>query len=206
MSISGYQELHSLLFQEDRDRLLKAFSEPLLNSILPEITEAVGCGQGTTGHLEGDVAVHTCLVLAELVSLTKQKLHREADFVERLAVLLHDWKKPVTARPNKDGSVSFPGHAELAAAEVHGIAAKLDLGDKDEAKLYYLVKEHGVVHGFPDLPAERKRELASSPYAQSLAVLQASDARACLLPGGGHLPDHSDLIAKEASQLPRRRR
>jgi hypothetical protein len=194
-----YQRLNSFLFTCTRDQLLGAMSEDWLNAILPGICDCVGCSQGTDRHFEGDVAMHTALVFTNLLDVSREQLKREADFVERLAALMHDWKKPPVRVAHDDGSVGFPDHESRAAAAVPEVANRLGLSDEESAKLLFLVGEHGAFHDFPKLRREKQEELRSSPYCASACALQVADALSCLLRNRDHLPVHWNLIAKQAT-------
>ena len=142
----------------------------------------------------GKVANPTALVVEHLISLDPLRLGRDADFIERLSVILHDWTKPETRSPLPNGFVAFPGHEELAAVEVPKISQVLNLRDSEHEKLLYLVAEHGKAHSWGRLPAEEQGRIRSSPWIKSLALLQEADARSCILPGQSHLPVNWDLL------------
>lgn len=179
--------MEQLVFS-DANSFLSSFIEPWLNEIIPQVDRMVGCGQGTLQHLEGDVAVHTALVFENLLQTARVRLRREADFVERLSVLLHDLRKPDVRREREDGTVSFPGHEALAAAEVPAIAARIGLTMPESERLQFLVARHGDAHSWAKISQAMRGELRASPFAESLALLQEADARSCLFPDGSHLP------------------
>lgn len=174
-------------------------SEEWLNGIVPAISACPGCGQGENQHFEGDVAAHTALVFMNLLTVCREKLQREADFIERLAALLHDWKKPEAKTIRPDGSVSFPGHEALAAAAAADVAARLGLTEEESAKLLFLVAEHGAFHDFPKLATERQQELRRSPFCRSACALQMADAMSGIFADGSHLPVHWDIIQEKCS-------
>jgi hypothetical protein len=191
-----YLRLNSFLSTCTKDQLIGAMSEEWLNTILPGICDCVGCDQGSDKHFEGDVSVHTALAFVNLLDVSRKQLKREADFVERLAALMHDWKKPAVKAAHGDGSVSFPHHEALAAAAVPEVARRLELSDEESAKLLFLVAEHGTFHDFPSLSREKQKELHSSPYCASACALQMADALSCLLKNGECLPVHWNLILR----------
>lgn len=175
-----------------REELIQAFGEEWLNDLIPDAKLMLGCGQGTKLHLEGDVAVHTSFVFENIKKVAQTRLGRSADYIERLSAVLHDVRKPATRLPLPDGGVDFPGHEAKAAAEVPAIAKRLGLSSSDTEKLYFLVAQHGMAHGFPNLSPQQKAELTLSPWAESLALLQEADARSCIFPDGSHLPVYWD--------------
>lgn len=177
--------------------LRRAFTEDWLNALIPGIRLLVGCQQGDDIHLEGDAATHTVMVCMAAPIFARRYLDRELDFVERLAMLIHDWKKPVCRR-NPARRPPFPGHEVLAAAEVPALAQRVGLGAAEAERLHFVILNHGLAHEFPYLSRTEQRRLAVSPYWASLGLLQAADAHSCWCPGGGHLPIHWELLEQEA--------
>jgi hypothetical protein len=159
-----------------------------LNELFPGISALIGCDQGIEHHREGDAAVHTWMVLDEVERVCRQDLRREPDFIERLAALLHDWKKPITRKTGADGSVTFPNHELMAASAVDSVATALDLLPQETEKLVYLIAYHGEATNFPFLTAEKQRAIRESPYVESLCALQKADAVSAHSATGGHWP------------------
>ncbi|MCS6826038.1 MAG: hypothetical protein NZ553_05410 [Caldilinea sp.] len=177
--------------------LRRALSEEWLNALIPGIRLLIGCHQGNDMHLEGDVATHTVMTCMALPIFSRRYLDREPDFIERLAALIHDWKKPVCRR-NFVQKPPFPDHEATAAAEIPSLAQRIGLSTAETERLHFVVANHGLVHEFPRLSGEERRRLATSPFWMSLGLLQAADAHSCWLPGGGHLPIHWELLEWEA--------
>lgn len=199
--MNARQRVSTFLGSCSRVELYRALAEPWFSSIFPGIARIVGCDQGPYVHLEGDVAVHTSFVYENLLRTTVTRLGREADFIERLAAVWHDACKPDTRVVDEGGAVSFPGHEARAAAIVPQIAASLTLSPIERDKFYYLVANHGLVHGYPSLGASHRASLLESPWIKSLAVFQEADALSCILPGGGNLPVHWEHMAADIAAL-----
>jgi len=178
--------------------LRRALGEPWLNAILPGIELLNGCHQGDDLHLEGDAATHTVMVCTALPLYARHYLDRQPDFVERLAALIHDWKKPVVPRHVRGHGVLFPNHERLAAAEADLLARCLGLSAMEAARLHFVVANHGLAHEYPYLPHAERERLTHPAYWYSLALLQAADAHSCWCPGGGHLPIHWELFERDA--------
>jgi HD domain-containing protein len=192
------QQLEIWLFSATPQSLQDSFAEPWLNARIPGLADLIDCSQGTHKHCEGDVARHTALVFQHLCALAPDRLGREADFIERLAVVFHDLKKPATRIETADGPVRFPGHEALSAEEARRLAPELGLSSSEAERLEFLVAEHGNAHLWAKLPPEPRRRIAGSPWRASLALLQEADARACLFPDGSHLPVYFDAILQAA--------
>ena len=113
----------------------------LLQHILPEIIPMVGQEQPPQFHPEGDVFVHTCLML----NLMKQ----DSAFTDRelaYSVLLHDVGKPSTASlgTGTDGNprIRFDGHAQVGAELAEKILTRLKLPNKEKHRIVDTVRGH----------------------------------------------------------------
>ncbi|MBX9742553.1 MAG: CCA tRNA nucleotidyltransferase [Chthoniobacterales bacterium] len=113
-----------------RDELQKIFLSPqrlrgfdlldqsgLLKKILPEIENLKGCEQPPQFHPEGDVFVHTRLMLSMLPKKVSLSLV--------LSVLFHDIGKPATRKVNEAGKMSFYGHDQLGATMAQRLLQRL---------------------------------------------------------------------------------
>lgn len=190
-------QLERFLARSRAATLRRALSEDWLNAIFPDIRLIIGCDQGAELHLEGDVATHTVLVCMALPIFARRYLDREPDFVERLAALMHDWRKPMCRR-NARLRPPFPGHEVEAAAFTPLLAQRLGLSSAEQERLHFVVARHGLAHEYPYLSRGEQERLAASPHWASLALLQAADAHSCWCPGGGHLPIHWELFEQAA--------
>src|SRR5213079_820422 len=104
-----------------REELVKIFLSPnrvrgwdlldssgLMRAILPELDAMKGCLQPEQFHPEGDVFVHTRLMLELLPEKVSVPLV--------LSVLFHDAGKPVTATVDETGRIRFNEHDRIGAA------------------------------------------------------------------------------------------
>ena len=110
----------------------------LLPVVLPEVARMQGCEQPPAYHPEGDVWVHTLMLLD----------HLPAGVTATLAwgMLLHDVGKPPTYTPpdpNKPGDrIRFNGHAEIGVAVARAILTRLRFSNEDTEQILALVKHH----------------------------------------------------------------
>ncbi len=90
----------------------------LMQAILPEIIDLQGCEQPPQWHPEGDVFVHTRLMLSQLPAGASLPLV--------LSVLFHDIAKPATYTydPEED-RIRFSGHDHIGAQMTEGILKRL---------------------------------------------------------------------------------
>jgi poly(A) polymerase len=103
----------------------------LLSVVLPEVVALKGVRQPPEYHPEGDVWVHTMMML---------------DLLERpsatlaMAVLLHDIGKPATFRIAE--RIRFDGHAEKGVEIAAGILARLRFSQKESEQILALIANH----------------------------------------------------------------
>jgi poly(A) polymerase len=110
----------------------------LLVQVLPEVTKMHGVEQPPQFHPEGDVWVHTMLLL--------EKLPPGASPTLAWGALLHDIGKPATFRPpdpKKPGDrIRFDGHVEVGVRIAETILNRLRFSNEDAAQIVALVKNH----------------------------------------------------------------
>lgn len=108
----------------------------LLRVVFPEIEAMKGVEQTPDYHPEGDVFVHTLMMLEQISDLKSQ-------ISESLAYgcLLHDIAKPVCIK-REGGRVIFYGHSEKGAEMAVEILKRLKRSRALWEKVAYLVKNH----------------------------------------------------------------
>jgi poly(A) polymerase len=147
----------------------------LLAQVLPEAVRMHGVEQPPQYHPEGDVWVHTMLLL--------EKLPPGASATLAWGALLHDIGKPATFRPpdpKKPGDrIRFDGHVEVGVRIAESILARLRFSNEDTEQVVALVKNH---MRFGDILQMRestlKRFLRLSRFDEHLALhwMDASSA------------------------------
>jgi len=108
----------------------------LLVQVLPEIARTKGVEQAPQFHPEGDVWVHTLLMIGEL----------KAGMSPALAwgVLLHDVGKPATFKPpsGPNGRIRFDEHVEVGTRMAIEICRRLRFSNEDTDQIAALVANH----------------------------------------------------------------
>lgn len=117
----------------------------LLREILPEVAVMKGVEQPPEFHPEGDVWVHTLLMLEQL---------HEPSVTLALGVLLHDVGKPPTFRVAE--RIRFDGHVEVGAEMAAAILHRLRFSTDEIAQVKALVANH---LRFKDAPRMRASTL-----------------------------------------------
>ena len=124
----------------------------LLAEVLPEVERMKGCAQPPAYHPEGDVWVHTLMLL--------DHLRAGASATLAWGMLLHDVGKPPTytaPNPEKPGDrIRFNGHAEVGVAVARAILNRLRFSNDDSTQILELVKHHMQ---FGDVPKMKQSTL-----------------------------------------------
>jgi poly(A) polymerase len=139
-------QIHQVSHERVRDEILKMLTEGharrafelldqtnLLEQVLPEIKKMQGVAQPPQYHPEGDVWVHTLMLLEGLPSGCPKTL--------ALGALLHDVGKPPTFRVAPD-RIRFDGHAEIGTKMAAEICRRFRLSNDDTDQVLSLVANH----------------------------------------------------------------
>jgi poly(A) polymerase len=156
-------EIHVVSPERIREELTKLLTEGaarrgfellddsgLLQQLLPEISAMKGVPQPPEFHPEGDVWIHTRLMLAGLPSGVSPTL--------AWGVLLHDVGKPPTFRPTSvtGDRIRFDSHAEVGVKMATAICHRLRFSNDDTQQILALVVNHMK---FKDVAQMRKSTL-----------------------------------------------
>ena len=139
-------QIHQVSCERIRDELSKMLTEGharrafqlldetgLLREVLPEITRMKGVEQPPQFHPEGDVFVHTLLLLEGLPAGLPLTLAWGA--------LLHDVGKPATFRRAPD-RIRFDGHVEIGMRIADDLLTRLRFSNRDREQILALVENH----------------------------------------------------------------
>ena len=127
-------ELTKMLIEGRARRAFELLDESgLLHEVLPEIERMKGVEQPPQFHPEGDVWIHTLLLLEKLPAGVSSTLAWGA--------LLHDVGKPPTFRVAPD-RIRFDGHVEVGVRMAEEICRRLRFSNEDTAQILSLVANH----------------------------------------------------------------
>ena len=139
-------QIHHVSNERIRDEILKMLTEGharrafelldqtgLLREVLPEIERMKGVQQPPQYHPEGDVWVHTLLLLEGLQPKCSKTL--------ALGVLLHDVGKPPTFRVAPD-RIRFDQHAEVGTKMAEEICHRFRMSNDEIEQVSALVANH----------------------------------------------------------------
>ena len=105
----------------------------LLVEVLPEVARMRGVEQPPQYHPEGDVLIHTLMLLEQLPMGVSATLAWGA--------LLHDVGKPATFRVAPD-RIRFDGHVEIGVRMAEKICQRLRMSNSDTEQILALVANH----------------------------------------------------------------
>jgi poly(A) polymerase len=142
-------EIHQVSDERLRDELTKVLTEGaarrgfelldearLLPEILPEIARMKGVEQPPQFHPEGDVWIHTLMMLEGLRAGCSRTL--------AWGVLLHDVGKPPTFKPpaGPEGRIRFDEHVEVGTRMAEAICRRLRFSNEETEQIAALVANH----------------------------------------------------------------
>ena len=143
----------------------------LLAAVLPEVLALRGVAQSPDFHPEGDVFVHTLLVLRHL-----DALHQPSESLA-LGALLHDIAKPLCQR-QKGARVTFYGHCEQGAEMAVDICQRLKRSRATRERVAFLVKNHLRLLDAPRMRAATLKRFLRLAGIEELLDLARLDALA----------------------------
>src|SRR5262249_33081173 len=174
--VGNAPSINQISAERIRDELVRIFLSPnrvrgwdlldasgLMRAILPELEAMKGVLQPKQFHPEGDVFVHTRLMLSMLCEPVSVQLV--------FAVLFHDVAKPVTATVDKTGRIRFNEHDRIAAQMTEAIMRRLRFSNADIEEAVEMVKQHMVFKDTPKMRvAKLKRFMARPTFNKELEL------------------------------------
>ncbi len=131
------EELTKLLTEGAARRAFELLDETgLLQQVLPEIAAMKGIGQPPQFHPEGDVWIHTRMML--------EGLPKDASATLAWGVLLHDVGKPPTFQSAVETGdrIRFNNHVEVGVRMAEAICRRLRFSNEDTEQILALVANH----------------------------------------------------------------
>ena len=139
-------QIHSVSRERIREELTKMLTEgrarrafelldetALLHEVLPEIERMKGVEQPPQFHPEGDVWIHTLMLL--------EQLEPDCSMTLAWSALLHDVGKPPTFRVAPD-RIRFDGHVEVGIAMAAEICRRFRFSNDETSQILALVQNH----------------------------------------------------------------
>ena len=202
-TLRAIQRLHRLILKVSaervRDELIRLLTEGgarrgfelldetgLLADILPEVAAMKGVAQPPEYHPEGDVWIHTLLLLEKL---------ENPSATLAMGALLHDVGKPPTFRVAE--RIRFDGHVEKGVEMATAIMNRLRFSSDQIRQVTALVANHMRFKDVPQMKESTlKRFLRVGNFAEHLEL-----HRLDCLSSHGHL-DHYELMRRKWEEMP----
>ena len=174
--VTNASSINQISAERIRDELVRIFlslnrargwdlldSSGLMRAILPELEAMKGVLQPEQFHPEGDVFVHTRLML--------QYLPEEVSVPLVFAVLFHDVAKPVTATVDNTGRIRFNAHDRIGAQMTEAIMRRLRFSGAEIEATVEMVRQHMVFKDAPNMRvAKLKRFMARPTFDEELEL------------------------------------
>ena len=151
----------------------------LLEVILPEVTRMKNVAQPEQFHPEGDVFIHTCLVM--------DQLKPDPSPAVAWAALLHDVGKPDTFMVTD--RIRFHGHAELGARMCRKIGRRFRLSNAVIDRMHDVILEHQKFGDIDKMRPGRLKRWAAMPHFEELLEVHRADCAG----------SHADMSAYETA-------
>jgi tRNA nucleotidyltransferase/poly(A) polymerase len=165
---AGAPAIRDVSAERIRDELVKIFSSPqrvrgfdlldasgLMAEVLPEILPLKGCEQPPDFHPEGDVFVHTRLML----SLLPEDVSVPLVF----AALFHDLGKPPTKERDTTGRIRFSGHESVSARMAENIMRRLRFSNEEIEATVEMVQNHMMFKDVRNMRVARLKRFMARP-------------------------------------------
>ena len=143
----------------------------LMKELLPEILVLQGCEQPPQFHPEGDVYVHTRLMLSLLPA--------EVSLSLVLSVLFHDIAKPATQTVDENGRIRFNGHDQLGAMMTADILKRLKYPNHVIEPAVEAVANHMIFKDVPKMRVSRLKRFMARPGFEDEMELHRVDCLGC---------------------------
>lgn len=164
------EELTKILTEGAARRAFELLDETwLLQQVLPEIGAMKGVEQPAQYHPEGDVWIHTLLMLEGL----------PADAPPTLAwgVLLHDVGKPPTFQSAAETGdrIRFNNHVEVGVRMAEAICKRLRFSNEDTEQILALVDNHMKFGAVEEMRASTLKKFVRLPHFEEHLTLHRLD-------------------------------
>jgi poly(A) polymerase len=176
------KEIHQVSLERLRDELTKMLTEGaarrafelldetwLLGQVLPEIAAMKGVEQPPQFHPEGDVWIHTRMMLEGLPKDTSPTL--------AWGVLLHDVGKPPTFQSAAETGdrIRFNNHVEVGVRMAEAICRRLRFSTEDTEQIEALVANHMKFGAVEEMRKSTLKRFARQPHFDQHMALHRLD-------------------------------
>jgi len=176
-------EIHDVSAERIREELVKIFLNPnrvrgldlldesgLLAQVIPEMMALKGCEQPPQFHPEGDVWVHTRLMMG--------LLPEEVSVPLAFSVLLHDIGKPPTfSLDPAEGRIRFNAHDKVGAGMTRAIMERMRFSREEIEATVEAVDQHMVFKDVQQMRVARLKRFMARPGFETEMELHRVDCQ-----------------------------
>jgi poly(A) polymerase len=148
----------------------------LLEEVLPEVVKLRGVEQPPEFHPEGDVWVHTMMLLERLPFAPYED---RASATLAWGALLHDVGKPATFQHAPGDRIRFNGHVEVGVRIAEVVLGRLRFSNEDTAQIVALVKNHMRFGDVMEMRESTLKRFLRLPRFDEHLALHWLDASSC---------------------------
>lgn len=180
---------------------------PAINQAFPWLQPLTTTPQDPAFHAEGDVGIHTRMVLEALTQLNEwQKLPGTDRAILFWGCLLHDIAKPICTRIDPDGRIQSPNHTIKGghlAREIMYKGVPEPVPFKEREKIAQLVRFHGLPLWLMEQQDPQKKVIRASQATnlKHLALLAEADVRGRICHDADDLLDRVRLFRQYAMEV-----
>jgi len=174
-------EIHVVSAERIREELVRLFLSPdrlrgfdlldasgLMREVLPEVAALKGCEQPPQFHPEGDVFVHTRIMIGLLPPQVSVPLV--------FSVLFHDIGKPVTfSYSEEEKRIRFSGHDKAGAEMTQRVMERLRFSRSEIEATVEAVDQHMVFKDVQKMRVSRLKRFMSRPNFDDEMILHRVD-------------------------------
>ena len=180
-------DIHQVSAERVRDELSRMLTEGharrafelldelnLLVEVLPEAVTMHGVEQPADWHPEGDVWIHTMLLL--------EKLEPACPVTLAWGALLHDIGKPATYQLDRSGTaprIRFSGHVEVGVRIAEVILKRLRFANEDTGQILALIRNHMRFGDVPQMKESTIKRFLRLPGFDEHLQLHWLDCSSC---------------------------
>lgn len=135
-----FEEMKKILLSKKPSVGFELLKEMQSLIIFPELDALIGCAQDSLWHPEGDVWIHSLMVLDE-AALLSAELEESERLIISLGALCHDLGK-VSTSIEVDGRIKSPGHEQAGEDPSRSLLVSMGCPKKWHDEVVDLVKEH----------------------------------------------------------------
>jgi poly(A) polymerase len=164
------EELTKLLTEGAARRAFESLDETwLLQQVLPEVGAMKGVEQPPQYHPEGDVWIHTLMML--------EGLPADASTTLAWGVLLHDVGKPPTFQSAAETGdrIRFNNHVEVGVRMAEAICGRLRFSNEDTEQILALVDNHMKFGAVEGMRASTLKKFVRLPHFEEHLALHRLD-------------------------------